>query len=78
MIRYKEDIIAKFRENGLVTNHYIKKYKHKVPEEQYLSEVTMQKLRDGDPNISISSLNALCSIFNCQPGDLIEFVPEKK
>lgn len=27
--------------------------------------------------IDFEQLDALCNVFNCQPGDLIEWIPEK-
>ncbi|WP_338826266.1 hypothetical protein MTBGP_09630 [Moorella thermoacetica] len=28
--------------------------------------------------LEIEHLNKLCEVFNCQPGDLLEYVPDKK
>ena len=32
--------------------------------------------KTGDGNIDMRSLNALCRLLQCQPGDLIEFVED--
>lgn len=77
MIRYKLDIMEKLKENEIVLNHYIKKHNPSVHPSMALSESTIMKLRKNDASISMSSLNTLCLILNCQPGDLIECVPEE-
>jgi putative transcriptional regulator len=28
--------------------------------------------------IEIEQLNKLCTVFNCQPGDLLEYIPDKE
>lgn len=28
--------------------------------------------------LEIEQLNKLCKVFNCQPGDLLEYVPDEK
>lgn len=78
MIRYKINVMDKLRENGIVLNHYIKKHNPNVLPELALSESTIMKLRRNEATISMSSLNSLCLILNCQPGDIIECVPDYK
>ena len=36
-----------------------------------------KKIHDGG-NIDMRTLNSLCEYLNCQPGDLIEYVPDKQ
>ena len=38
---------------------------------------TMTKFRNGEV-VSCSNSEKLCQLLNCQPGDLIEYVPEEE
>ena len=68
MIRYKADILEKLKGKGYTS--------YRMRKEGLLSEGTLQKVRVGDASISIASLNVICRILQCQPGDLIEWIPE--
>ena len=37
---------------------------------------TLEKMRKGVGNIDTRSLESLCKYLNCQPGDIMEYVPE--
>ena len=43
-----------------------------------VSEATLQKMRHGNTGLSYESLNRLCAFFNCQPSDLMEYVPDEQ
>ncbi len=66
-IKYKLDVIAALKDAGYST--------YKLRKDKILSESTLQKFRDGEL-ISYENLNRICSLLNCQPGDIIEFVNE--
>ena len=43
-----------------------------------LSEVTLQKLRNNDyigGNISSDAIASLCAALECQPGDIMQYIP---
>ncbi len=42
-----------------------------------LSWTTMAKI-DKNQNISLDIIDKLCAALNCQPGDIIEYIPETK
>lgn len=42
-----------------------------------IGESTLTKLRNSEP-VSITTIDRLCNLLNCQPGDLLTHVPEKK
>lgn len=42
-----------------------------------LSSPTMAKLAKGEP-IRMDSLDAICRALQCQPGDILEWVPDKE
>ena len=40
-----------------------------------MGEAMLQKLREGQM-VSWATLETICALLNCQPGDLLEFVPD--
>ncbi len=66
-IKYKVDVIAKLKEAGYNTST--------IRKERIMGEAMLQKLRSGQM-VSWATLETICSLLNCQPGDLIEFVEE--
>ncbi len=69
MLRYKANIQEKLKEAGYST--------YRLRQEKLLPESTVQKLRKGNVTITLESLGVVCSLLRCQPGDLIEWVPEE-
>lgn len=68
-IVYKIDVIAALKKAGYST--------YKIQQDKLLSQATLQALRKGQ-TISVKSLNQICSLLNCQPGDILEYVPDEK
>lgn len=68
-IKYKLDVIAALKDAGYST--------YKLRKDKILSESTLQKFRDGEL-ISYENLNRICSLLNCQPGDIIKYVNESE
>ena len=66
MIKYKIDVVKELSNKGYTTN-VIRKNK-------WTSEATMTKIRRGE-NINTTTLNILCVLLKCQPGDILEVVP---
>ena len=65
-IVYKIDILAALKEKGYNTN--------KIRTEGLLSQSTLQKFRQKQ-GVSWENLETLCRLLDCQPADLIEYVP---
>lgn len=42
-----------------------------------LSWTTMAKI-EKNQNISLDVIEKICKFLNCQPGDLLEYIPEKE
>lgn len=42
-----------------------------------ISQSTLTRLKAGTGGIDHGTLDRLCKHFNCQPGDLMEYVPEE-
>jgi len=54
------------REKGLTT--------YKIRKNKIISEGTLQKLRENG-TVSTESIATLCAALDCQPGDIMEYVP---
>lgn len=66
-LRYKVDILTLLKERGYNTN--------RIRTEGLLSQSTLQKFRNGQ-GVSWENLETLCTLLDCQPGDLVEYVKE--
>ena len=66
MIKYKIDVVKELSNKGYTTN-VIRKNK-------WISEATMTKIRRGE-NMNTTTLNILCVLLKCQPGDILEVIP---
>lgn len=69
VLKYKMDILAELQRAGYTSA--------RIQQESILTEETLQKLSTGDVSITMESLKTLCNLLDCQPGDLIERIPEK-
>lgn len=63
-LKFKIDILAALKSAGFTT--------YRLQKENLLSQSTIQKLRDGQP-ISWANIEKLCSLLDCQPGDILIF-----
>lgn len=63
-IEFKIDVLAALKEKGYNTN--------RLKKETALSEATIQSLRHGKP-VSWSSLEKICALLECQPGDILVY-----
>lgn len=66
-MKYKVDVIAILKEAGYNTS--------KIRKDKIMGEAMLQKIRSGQM-VSWATLETICDLLNCQPGDLIEFVRE--
>lgn len=66
-MRYKIDILKALKDKGYNTNL--------IRTQALFSQSTLQKFRN-QQGVSWENLETLCRLLECQPGDLIEFVPE--
>ena len=69
MIRYKVNLIEELKKEGYSS--------YRIRQEKVISESTLQRLRKGGTGIRLDSLDAVCKILRCQPGDLVEWVPDE-
>ena len=64
---YKMEVLQALKARGYNTN--------RLRKEKLLAESTIQKLRKKAP-ISWDNIDRICSLLDCQPGDLIEYIRE--
>ncbi len=67
MIIYKIDVLDKLNQSGYSS--------YRLQKEKIMGSATIQNLRDGKVSYG-KNLNLLCRLLNCQPGDLLEYVPD--
>lgn len=67
MIRYKIDILQALVNHGYTT--------YKLTKNNILGNATIQNFRKNKV-VYGNTLNKLCELLNCQPGDILEYVPD--
>lgn len=67
-LRFTVNILEELKNAGYNTS--------KIRNESLLSQSTLQKLRDGG-QLSWSNIETICRLLQCQPGDILEYVPDK-
>lgn len=50
---------------------------YRLRNEKVIPEGTLSRIRSGRP-ITTSTIDTLCRLCRCQPGDLISYVPESE
>ena len=68
-MQYKVDVLAMLKEAGYNTN--------KIRQEKIMGEAMLQKIRSGQ-RPSWGTLEVICSLLDCQPADLIEYVKNEE
>lgn len=68
-IRYKVEVLAALKDAGYSQN--------RIRNEKLLGMSVLSKIRAGGLP-SWHELDVICNLLHCQPGDLIEHVPEEE
>lgn len=68
MVRYKGDILGLLRGKGYTTS--------RLRKEKIFGERTIQEFRTNG-EIPYKTINRLCSLLGCQPGDIIEYIEDE-
>lgn len=66
-VKYKIEILPALKAAGYNTN--------RLRKEKILGENVIQQLRTG-ALVSWTNISRLCALLACQPGDLLEYVPD--
>lgn len=66
-IKYKLDILDALKKVGYSQN--------RIREEKLIGQATLTQLRHGEL-VSWKTIDTICKLLQCQPGDLVEYMPE--
>ena len=50
---------------------------YRVRQEKLIGQGTLTRLRNQSGGLDSKTLNKICRTFNCQPGDLMEYIPDE-
>ena len=64
-IKYKFEVLAELKKAGYST--------YRLKQENIFGQQTIQKMRTGEV-VYGTTLEKLCKLLNCQPGDILEYV----
>ena len=67
-LSFTEKIVASLKEAGYST--------YRLRQDKLFGERTIQKFREGEI-VNADNLALLCKLIKCQPGDLLEYVPDE-
>ena len=66
-IKY-DKLFKLFEEKGITT--------YKIRKENIVSQGTLTKMKNGNGSIDTRTIDKICRVLNCQPGDILEYVPD--
>lgn len=64
-----DKLFIMMKEKGITT--------YTIRKENIITQAALGKLRSGEGNIDTRTLERICSYMKCQPGDFMEYVPDK-
>lgn len=67
MIKYKIDILSALKNIGYST--------YRIKQEKIFNQSQLQQIRD-NKLLTQDALNRLCTLLDCQPGDILEYIPD--
>lgn len=50
---------------------------YRIRKENIISQAALTKMKNGEGNIDTRTLERLCKVLDCQPGDILEYVPDE-
>lgn len=65
-MQYKVNVLAELKAAGYNTST--------IRRDKLMGEAMLQKLRSGQM-VSWATMETICELLKCQPGDLVEYVP---
>lgn len=67
MIIYKINVLQALKSLGYST--------YKIRKEKIFTEAQLQSIRE-NKLLTQDALNKLCTLLNCQPGDILKYIPD--
>ena len=68
MLKYKIDVMEALKEAGYST--------YKLQKENLLSSSALNKIKN-DIVVGIQVIDKICELLDCQPGNIIKYVPDE-
>ena len=68
-IKY-DKLLALLEENGITS------YKLRKMENPIMSQATLTSIKLGRGGLDHRTINSICAYFDCQPNDIMEYVPD--
>ena len=65
-----DKLFALLAEKG-ITSYTLRKMEH-----PFISQATLTAIKAGKGGLDHRTINNICKYFDCQPGDIMEYVPE--
>lgn len=67
MLKYSIDVLEALKSKGYTS--------YKIRSEKLIGQQQLQKIRAGEI-ASKETLNTLCKLLECQPGDFLQYIPD--
>ena len=68
MVKYNGDILKRLKDAGYSS--------YKLETDKLIGNSIVTKIRSGNTDISVKTLNTLCRLLSCQPSDVLVYVPD--
>lgn len=49
---------------------------YRIRKEKLIGQATLTAIKNGTGGLDAKTLNRLCGVLDCQPGDLMEYIPD--
>lgn len=69
MLKYRIDVLAALKNTGYTS--------YKIRKDKLIGEAQLTKIRSGEI-ASKETLNTICKLLNCQPGDILMYEPDEQ
>ena len=69
MLKY-DKLFELFKQQGINTT--------KIRQENIMGQATYYGLKNGTKGLDSKTINKLCELLDCQPGDILEYVPDEE
>ena len=70
MIKYKEGILDMLKKGGYST--------YRIRKDKLIGERALQNFREESVITALDAASRVCQMLGCQPGDLLEYVPDQE
>ncbi len=65
-----DKLFQRLKEKGWTT--------YKIRKEKLIGQGTLTALKNGTGGLDAKTISHLCEVLDCQPGDLMEYIPNKE